>query len=81
MHLTMGSKTTDTEGRIREVARHLTQFPADLVMDAIQALQKEEEWFPALSKFIARITPRYERRQRIRREIERECGHWASAAE
>ena len=81
MHLTMASKASDTEGRMREVARALGEYPADLVMTAIRSLQRTHKFFPSLSEFIEHLEPRYERRKRIEAELEKERRHWTRQAE
>ena len=67
-----GDSPQDLEVRINSTAEQLHKYPADIVLKAIDEVQKTERYFPSYSVFYKHIYWRYESRKQILLALDRE---------
>lgn len=67
-----GDSPEDLEVRINSTATQLQNYPADIVIKAIDEVQKTERYFPSYSVFYKHILWRYESRKQILLALDRE---------
>ena len=67
-----GDSPQDLEVRINSTAEQLQKYPADIVLKAIDEVQKTERYFPSYSVFYKHIYWRYESRKQILLALDRE---------